>query len=46
MHNFERADLIDRDAMMRLCQSIARACGLELEVGGTAIAERSAVEKT
>lgn len=46
IHNFGRADLIDRDAMMRLCQSIARACGLELEVGGTAVPGRTSLEKT
>lgn len=30
IHSFGRADQLDRDALVRLCQSIARVCGLQL----------------
>jgi hypothetical protein len=30
IHSFGRADRLDRDALVRLCQSIARVCGLQL----------------
>ncbi len=28
LHNFGRADKIDRDQLVRLCRSIARVCGV------------------
>ena len=28
IHNFGRADLLDRDELVRLCHSIAKVCGL------------------
>ncbi len=28
IHNFGRADLVDRDELVRLCHSIAKVCGL------------------
>ncbi len=30
IHNFGRADQLDREALVRLCQSIARVCGLKV----------------
>lgn len=30
IHNFGRADKLDRSELVRLCQSIARVCGLEI----------------
>jgi hypothetical protein len=30
IHNFGRADSLDRDALVRLCRSIARVCGIEV----------------
>lgn len=30
IHNFGRADQIEREALVRLCQSIARVCGLKV----------------
>ena len=30
LHNFGRADALDRDGLVRLARSIARVCGLEL----------------
>jgi transposase len=30
IHNFGRADQLDREALVRLCKSIARVCGLEV----------------
>ena len=30
IHNFGRADSLDRDVLVRLCRSIARICGLEV----------------
>jgi len=30
IHNFGRADQVNRDELVRLCQSIARVCGLEV----------------
>ena len=30
IHNFGRADELDRDELVRLCRSIARVCGLEV----------------
>jgi hypothetical protein len=30
IHNFGRADELDRDSLVRLCRSIARVCGLEV----------------
>jgi hypothetical protein len=30
IHNFGRADALDRDALVRLCRSIARVCGVEV----------------
>jgi transposase len=43
IHNFGRADELDRDDLVRLCRSIARVCGLEVRdpmesSHGTAIA--------
>ncbi len=29
IHNFGRADELDRDELVRLCNSIARVCGLK-----------------
>ena len=30
LHNFGRADELDREQLVRLCRSIARVCGLEV----------------
>ena len=30
IHNFGRADRVDRDSLVRLCKSIARICGLKV----------------
>lgn len=30
IHNFGRADELDREDLVRLCRSIARVCGLEV----------------
>lgn len=30
IHNFGRADQIERESLVRLCRSIARVCGLEV----------------
>ena len=30
VHNFGRADQLDRDELVRLCKSIARVCDLEV----------------
>ena len=30
IHSFGRADQLDRDDLVRLCRSIARVCGLEI----------------
>ena len=30
IHSFGRADMLDRDHLVRLCQSIARVCGLQV----------------
>ena len=30
IHNFGRADELDRDELVRLCRSIARVCGVEV----------------
>ena len=30
IHNFGRADQLDRDSLVRLCRSIARVCGVEV----------------
>jgi len=30
IHNFGRADELERDDLVRLCKSIARVCGLEV----------------
>lgn len=30
IHNFGRADRLDRDALVRLCRSIGRVCGIEI----------------
>jgi len=30
IHNFGRADQLDRDALVRLCRSVARVCGVEV----------------
>ena len=30
IHNFGRADQLDRDELVRLCRSIARVCGLDV----------------
>lgn len=42
IHSFGRADQLDRDALVRLCRSIARVCGLQLidpssDTDGTAL---------
>ena len=31
IHTFGRADEMDREALVRLCRSIARVCGLKVE---------------
>jgi hypothetical protein len=31
IHTFGRADELDREALVRLCRSIARVCGLQVE---------------
>jgi transposase len=31
IHNFGRVDELDRDALVRLCRSIARVCGLDVQ---------------
>ena len=31
IHNFGRADTLDRQELVRLCQSIAKVCGIEIE---------------
>jgi len=31
IHNFGRADELDRIGLVRLCRSIARVCGLEVQ---------------
>jgi transposase len=41
LYNFGRADTIDREAMMRLCYSIARACGVQLNVGEATTSDQS-----
>ena len=33
IHNFGRADQLDREDLVRLCQSIVRVCGLEVREG-------------
>jgi hypothetical protein len=30
IHNFGRADQVDKDSLVRLCKSIARVCGLKV----------------
>jgi hypothetical protein len=30
IHNFGRADQLDRQSLVRLCHSIARVCGIEI----------------
>ncbi|MBF0420209.1 MAG: hypothetical protein HQL78_08595 [Magnetococcales bacterium] len=32
IYNFGRADQVDRDAMIRLCASLAKVCGIEVKV--------------
>jgi transposase len=32
IHNFGRADTLDREQLVRLCKSIARVCGLEIRI--------------
>ena len=39
IHNFGRADELDRDALVRLCCSIARVCGVRVEDPGGDAAE-------
>jgi transposase len=45
IHNFGRADELDREVLVRLCGSIARACGMDVRdpaaTGGTALADRA-----
>lgn len=47
IHNFGRADHLERDAMVRLCRSIAKVCGVTvadpLEEPETAVAEDNSV---
>jgi len=31
IHNFGRADELNRDELVRLCRSIARVCGVEVQ---------------
>ena len=39
IHNFGRADQLDRDSLVRLCRSIARVCGVEVHDTPTMPAE-------
>jgi len=45
IHNFGRADELDRDVLVRLCGSIARACGVDVrdpaEAGGATPADNA-----
>jgi transposase len=45
IHTFGRADEIDREALVRLCRSIARVCGLKVEdpLGDSAVRGATAV---
>ncbi len=48
IHSFGRADQLDRDSLVRLCQSIARVCGLQLidpisDADGTALSASTAL---
>ena len=49
VHNFGRTDELDRDELVRLCRSIARVCGLEVqdpfESGGEVIPEKVGLPK-
>ena len=39
IHNFGRADQVNRDSLVRLCRSIARVCGVAIQDTGTAAGE-------
>jgi len=41
IHNFGRADQLDRDSLVRLCRSIARVCGVEVHDTPTMPAEKA-----
>jgi len=45
IHNFGRADELDREVLVRLCGSIARACGMDVrdpaEAGGATLADKA-----
>ena len=45
VHTFGRADEIDREALVRLCRSIARVCGLKVEdpLGDSAVRDTTPV---
>ena len=47
IHTFGRADALDREALVRLCRSIARVCGLKVEdpVGRDASPVMSALDE-
>lgn len=39
IHNFGRADQVDRDSLVRLCRSIARVCGVAVQDAAPAAGE-------
>lgn len=39
IHNFGRADQVDRDSLVRLCRSIARVCGVAIQDTAPAVGE-------
>ena len=41
IHNFGRADQVDRDSLVRLCRSIARVCGVTIQDAAVGEAARS-----
>ena len=46
VHNFGRADELNRDDLVRLCRSIARVCGLEVRDPLAALGETSERQET
>jgi hypothetical protein len=45
IHNFGRADQLDRQSLVRLCHSIARVCGLEFPESGATAASAPEVSR-
>ena len=45
IHNFGRADQLDRQSLVRLCYSIARVCGLEFPESGATAASAPEVSR-